>query len=391
MEASRPNPGRIHFLDSLRGLAALIVVIYHSLLGWRQPGQDGLDFFWFGAGSFLTAGPAAVILFFVLSGIALSQRFLSFPSSQRMDNLHPWEFILARVTRICIPYLCVMLMVAVCRETLPVTTEPDVLPSSKWFGAVASVRGTWEQLIADAPLLFKYPLLVSQGWSLTEELRFSLLMPAILIAGHASSLLLVLFALVSVQTCGLAYHFYFFVAGVLLAKHWPLFETLMARLPRGTPWAFLPLGLACFSISRWFPHHFGPEATEALGRFIRFDYVIGVGSSLLFLAPLGSARLRGFLERRPLLFLGKVSYSLYLVHMIPIIFVGPYVIRALGSLGITDVTTLVAVNTAVMALMSLPLAHICHVSVERPAMRLGRAVSRMKLRAGPPLASLAEA
>ncbi|MGE0798669.1 MAG: acyltransferase family protein [Lautropia sp.] len=100
-QAAAPPP-RTRFLDSLRGLAAIIVVTAHysaSFLPYAVFGNRSLyprhwaweEVFFFFPMSLLTAGHFAVSLFFVLSGYILSIRFLG-----RKDR---WREVLAALIK----------------------------------------------------------------------------------------------------------------------------------------------------------------------------------------------------------------------------------------------------------------------------------------------------
>lgn len=76
--SATPAPGRIVPLEAIRGIAALVVVIYHGLLGFAPQAIHGGDaplalLRQFAAG--LVNGGAAVSVFFVLSGFVLSRPF----------------------------------------------------------------------------------------------------------------------------------------------------------------------------------------------------------------------------------------------------------------------------------------------------------------------------
>src|SRR5699024_6525476 len=85
---------RYEEIDSLRGIAALTVIIAHGLAIFSLPSNlldvTPLYFFW--------SAHEAVIFFFVLSGFVLTLPFLK-------KKIHYGNYIVKRILRIYIPYL----------------------------------------------------------------------------------------------------------------------------------------------------------------------------------------------------------------------------------------------------------------------------------------------
>src|SRR5258708_5514461 len=95
-----PASKRIEFLDTIRGLAALAVLLSHSFI-FAWPGQVS----WFFNLPFINIffnGKEAVTVFFVLSGFVLSRPFCGNDGPVRTINLP--VFYLKRFTRIWLPW-----------------------------------------------------------------------------------------------------------------------------------------------------------------------------------------------------------------------------------------------------------------------------------------------
>ena len=138
----RPDAGRIAALDSLRGIAALSVVIYHCLLVYPEAfavlGGQGRNFLRGGGlevllltatpPSLLWSGREAVLLFFVLSGFVLVLPFLS---------PHPpaaLPFLARRSCRLMLPCAAVVLGVAALLPLVGAAPEPGL---SAWFNEMS--------------------------------------------------------------------------------------------------------------------------------------------------------------------------------------------------------------------------------------------------------------
>ena len=141
---------------------------------------------------------------------------------------------------------------------------------------------------------------------------------------------------------------HFFVCFFLGAMVW---WTLDRRVPRWMFWAFI--GAALFRQH----HHWTLHMTVALTTTVAI-YTVGR------LGHLGD-----WLNFRPLQFLGTISYSLYLIHY-PV----SWIIGCVGF-ALTGTAVVPAVIWLVLGLVaSIGVAHIVHVAIELPAIRLGAAI-----------------
>lgn len=321
---------RFEELDSLRGLAAFTVVINHHLNALPQVFDQAVyakDEWWIAALKYsplhaFWGGHEAVIFFFVISGFVLALPYFK-------RELHYRPFILKRISRIYLPYIVAVAIAAIAAGWL---ARGGISALSSWF------NGSWTQPLT-LKMLASHALLIGSFrngdldpvlWSLVHEMRASLVFPALLFAatrvGWRKSLA-VAFA-VSLAAFVLSYTVYrstgissdfpttihytaMFIVGALLAKH---HETLAARFNRLRPankWGLLAAALALYTYRWWCL----PD--RRLLHFNIFDdWAVAAGVSVFIICALGSASASRLLRARPLLFLGKISYSLYLYHAI---------------------------------------------------------------------------
>src|ERR1700722_7768894 len=155
-------------LDSLRGLAALIVVLHHLRLVWQgdaEPTSGVLR-------SLLTAvnpaGNGAVILFFVLSGFVLS-----LPAAAGRPQPYI-TFAIRRVFRIYLPYLMALAFAVAGAYWLH-----GIITRNIWFHAFWSEPLNWG--LVGRHVLFVGVYNTDQFdnpiWSLVHEMRISLIFP----------------------------------------------------------------------------------------------------------------------------------------------------------------------------------------------------------------------
>jgi peptidoglycan/LPS O-acetylase OafA/YrhL len=281
---------RLLRMDGLRGLLAVYVMLGHALPFTRVPGWAAAPF---------SHGEAAVDLFFCLSGLVISQSLAHHPGFG--------AFIAARARRL----LPVYALVLACSIALLLAGDP--LPAMPWTTSLA--REFWASglpapaaahilahltlmhgLIPFGVLPYAYITLLGPAWSLSTEWQFYLLLPA-LGRGRERRALLVLLGL----------------------------AVLWAAAPPGGAWAmsraFLPAAAAYFALGLATARRLkGAPAAE-------FWAVTAVACALSggwdkALIPLVWAVIVGAqhhrygapLQSRPLLFLGAISYPLYLVN-----------------------------------------------------------------------------
>lgn len=106
-EKKQASAGRIRQLDSIRGLAALTVVLQHCLFVFPLLFNDtsGQQHFWllnifkYSPLHLFWSGSQAVFLFFLLSGFVLSLPFY------RAQSVSYPAFIIKRICRLYLPYI----------------------------------------------------------------------------------------------------------------------------------------------------------------------------------------------------------------------------------------------------------------------------------------------
>lgn len=345
--------GRIRSLDSLRGLAALAVVLYHFSL--VVPGvYFRLQAIW--PLRPVIAGPTAVLVFFALSGFVL---YLSF---QRHDRDDWTTFAARRLARLYPPVAAAVLLSA----GLYLLVRPGPLPAlGGWLTAFSWTEPPGPSLLAGHLLLLdgdRFHMLDNPIWSLVVELRLSLLFPLVAAGIRRRPVATVIGCMV---LSALSRHL--LAGGHQLWQMDPVF-TLQ----------FLDL----FAIGAAMAHGAAPIA-RALRRVpgllvgavtwlllcvpLRFDgYAAYAGAVGLIAASLSYPALARVYATRPLFWLGERSFSLYLVHV-------PLLLAATHTLSGRVPITLILAGTLPVCLAG---AELFWLAIERPSMRLSRHIGR---------------
>jgi len=352
-------------VQGLRALAVLLVLIYHAAPDTVSGGYIGVD------------------VFFVISGYLITNHLLARISSTGRVGFA--DFYARRARRILpASFAVVVLTVVSVQFFVPPALRAGLLQDAIWTvfyvpNLSFAIDGT-NYLAETAPSPFLH------YWSLGVEEQFYLLWPLLLIAlvvaarGTRRRLVPMVTLLAGASFAfgwwltyasqpwayfGIASRAWELAAGALVAVAGP---RLVDRLPQATRAAvgWVGLGLVVFAALRFdalTPFPGGSAAIPVLGAV----FVIGSGQVPAVGGP------RAILSTRPMQFVGRISYSLYLVHW-PLIVI-PFL--ASGA----PLPTYVAVTLAVIA---IPLAWLLTVTVEDP-------IRRSRLASAKPAWSLAAA
>lgn len=367
--ASKSGPTRLASLDGLRGTAALIVVFTHlastfpafyaphapfnSLLFWTTP----LSVLKYTPLRIFVAGRAAVLVFFVLSGFVLSV------SLRRKQSYR--AYLAKRAWRLLPPFAFSVLFAAI----LYAVVDPHpVGRASAWFNGMNwTTPPSLEYILSNLAMtgVPEWPALNTPTWSLVHETRISIVFPLIVLLAHKRP--------------------WWAVVGSLVAG------VPMLAFPSGDPWIYtlqLSIGyVPFFAIGAALAFH-ADELTAAL-RFMpprvtaplwsaalvllmapmnrNIDSLLpGLGAALLIPLCLSSNRVSSALESAAPIWLGRVSFSLYLVHM-------PILLSVVHLWGDRIPLALLCV---IAILASLVFAEIAYRLVEQPSIAIGRRMAR---------------
>jgi peptidoglycan/LPS O-acetylase OafA/YrhL len=349
-----PGSARVEEIDVLRGLAALCVMVSHYTWYCVKSFQEAP----FGLELHTIYGFYAVQLFFIISGFVISLT---------LEKCRTWhDFAFSRLTRLYPAYWAAL--------SLMVVVDHVVFGKPLWMGGYAANLTMLQEFMG-------FPNLDGVFWSLTVELAFYAMMAVLLATGLLARIELVaaiwlglacLWSLAE-QYLGIALpaflprylilrHVPFFVAGIMFYR-----VAVMGRTRPRVALLLAALAAAGLIDGLW------DRAIPAVGWIDGFER-LGVAALLFTIFGFAvSGRLR-FAVSPVTLWLGGISYSLYLCHRN----LGFSLLSRLHELGVP-----VWLAFALTLLMALILAAGLTYLVERPCLWTLRQWYRTRTAAAP--------
>lgn len=355
---------RLSHLDAVRGLAALVVMTHHAWLSLpatpMRPHGTAIPFL-----DVLVLGRPAVVLFFVLSGYVLTLYLQASPFA-------PAAFAVRRLLRILLPYWATIALAYGLYLSAPRHAAPGLSSwlDEQWRTDLSPAGVGLHLLLLAGPRQFP---LDHVAWSLVHELRLSLLMPFLVLLSRRAGVAATL-GLSAATTL---------VAGAVIACRGDLFPVgvhgyvfdaaglrpslvLTARFT--CAFALGSVAATCSVRVAAFYERSRVLRPAALLLAVLLlsqsnEAAMTVGAVLLITAAASSTGIERALALPPCVWLGRVSYSLYLVHLPIMLACAAWIGGALAP----AVTLLLAMALSLLA------ADIMFELVERPSILLSRA------------------
>lgn len=331
MQTKTTKSRRIEIFDGMRGLAAIIVMVFHLIVMVEagHASNASLDFknklwavFTLTPLKLLWAGNEAVILFYIIGGFVIAKPYIE---GRRIDFI---AFVKKRFSRLILPYWLILIVTLICIALF--SSLKSTIPLSGSFNIKWSTMPSLFEILAQF-LAFDVNMDVTAGafWSIVQEWRIALLIPFIAAALSRYSTMRVV-ALVALTNWTLDYsfsqlggywgeslsrtnyYFIFFFIGAVLCKHIEQLRAIVAS----RPWVRMVSGILLpFLIPfQWVAAGLGID----LGRRDAMP-VTALGIVLLLLVVMETPWLSRLFKQPIFLYLGKISFSLYLTHTTAIV------------------------------------------------------------------------
>lgn len=278
-------------IQGMRAIAVLAVIIYHVNLSWLPAGFLGVD------------------MFFVISGYIVSRLILKANTQFNWGN-----FYLGRIKRIIPAYLTLLILITIFASVLFLEQDfkffYDSLKSALYFSSNQYFSSFGNYF---APSSYELPLL--HTWSLALEMQFYFILPLLLVFLPKRFILIILFILSLILLTWSEYRISY--------RNDSLYFSLFARIPE----FFAGVLLAIFIQNKKNINKNIANTMSLLGITILFlsfifinethypgyiSLVPSVATILLLSSPDGI--INKFLSHKILVWIGGISYSLYLWH-----------------------------------------------------------------------------
>ncbi|MGL5361615.1 MAG: acyltransferase family protein, partial [Bosea sp. (in: a-proteobacteria)] len=394
----RPLPlqptDRFLHIDGLRGCAAFIVLIWHIAVLFFPAVAFGLltrvshpaELWWHGTVlSFFMSGTFAVTCFFVISGYVLTIGYFRSGNLERITDM-----ALARFPRLFLPAAFSTLLMFGLRWIGP-SWHLDTLKATGTFSlmdanAYASLKPTASALASNLFWLpwFQLPdmnrMFSAVLWTMGIELWCSLIVIWLAIAwrGRRGAPIAILAVAAVFVPLSPPYGIYIatFLIGTAIAAYDP--PQASTRLGKGA-------ALLLFALGVWLGGYTGQGWTAPLAPYVAmvpmktFGSILKcLGALLVFVAVIRSPLLTRIFSWRAFVFLGRISFSLYLTHMFALGLFGSGLFLLLGD-GLA-----LPLRSAIAAGFSIVIAVVIAIAgtrlIDEPSVRLSKLVPKVLFR-----------
>lgn len=329
-------------MDGLRGFGALTVMLWHGYLLLLPVAPYIFHVLFHQTPLAVTiTGTQAVAVFFVLSGFVLTRSIQSPKFSWK-------QYYPKRILRLYLPTFVSFIVAALLIMAVPRFFSKQW--DESWLATSNYTSISWEEFFKNITL--QTQILNNPTWSIVYEIAFSLTLPLwIWVAKRINftSSIIIVIGIVIASGYGFSLGLQWlswapvFGVGVLAATHWDKIAQAYSKLNQTKYSSYINLVLIVVSFGLMALHVF-------LWNNSQFTYALSIlGAILVFLATALIPALQKVFNHNIFQFLGKISFSLYLLHVpiiVTMVFILPqeYIVLAVGIGCVVSVLSAIVFN-----------------------------------------------
>lgn len=355
---------RLHYLDGARGVAAFAVFVYHVLDAAPWHGTT----FSYALSCFFNGGDS-VSFFFVLSGFVLSYKYIEHKPDKLDLSLK--QYVNNRIWRLYPAFIVTLFIYYYLAQ------PPDAI----WDGLITNGH----MFLDEASLIKNTTIFNYADWTLPKELGISLILPFLMAAVLYNrkwlvAMLLIFLFCIRIHNDSMIH----FVLGMIAAYYYRELRELRHTHPGLWRWRWPILIFSFFVFTFRLLRHLWPFLDFLLGKMFVYamvtEFTLTAFAAFVFIVYLfNSYRAQAVMGSRPIHFLGKISYSVYLIQALWATTWFKHVYAFITANITTDSTLSFIVYVIIGGSLLIASASILYYGVELPFMRMGRRFSKKYL------------
>lgn len=327
-----PEKHKLKYIEGIRGLAAIIVVLHHYTLAFypalnfgnaqqAQIGNGNIELlFACSPLNIIYNGGFAVCIFFILSGYVLSNKY-----HQTNNPKFLIEYAIKRYFRLLVPVAAsIILAYMLINSRLMYNADLGaVTKTNDWLSGAFNQSGNIVALIKNMfvdVFFFKDNTYNPVLWTMTYELLGSFLIFFFLLIIHPFKYKMILYGLLIIILLATENSFYAaFILGVALNKYVIWQQSQASKVISMPSWAIILMLLIGLFFSSY---PMCIDINNTMYGVISFSFLKNdefyrvIGSSIIMFAILHSVKMQHILSKKIFSYIGKISFSFYLLHFI---------------------------------------------------------------------------
>jgi len=364
---------RFYYLDSVRGLAAVSVIVWHFIAAFIDPTKPGiataspLHLFWY--------GEADVVFFFIHSGFILAYSYTGVQKPLTVTSYI--RFLTERIFRIYPLFIFILFISFFLKASIfPLT---DGTFTGKHLGVFWSRHYDIWMVLKEAVLFVAIPKdgslrLIPQDWTLTVEIVVGAFIPFMAFIIRKNKWLYWVIIFVAIVLLHLGTFIFEFACGVFLFYNWQQIQQVWKWMN-----VFFKVIAALLSVVLYTClFHFSSlfNLLRVLFRPGVDRFIVIAGCCLLFSIVISSSVVQRILSFPFLVKIGRICYSIYLVHMVLLICFADYFMQLLHRWFVLTDSSYLLISFIVYITVTILLSFVTYSFIEKPFNRMGKSVSR---------------